>query len=104
MDDAYANDARVFKALCDENRLHILDLLKDGEMCACAILESMAISQSTLSHHLKILCESGIVSGRDEGKWTHYSLSRAGCELAASRLGAYTAGTAKAAKRKEKCV
>lgn len=103
MDEKYASDARVFKALCDENRLFILERLAGGEMCACAMLDAMDISQSTLSHHLKILCESGIVSGREEGKWTHYSLSRKGCELAEKLLRAYTAGAAKRAKRAVAC-
>ena len=79
MKTTYKEDAKIFKALCDENRLSILDLLKDGEKCACVLLEDLSISQSTLSHHMKILCESGIVSGREEGKWTYYSLSTKGC-------------------------
>jgi ArsR family transcriptional regulator len=86
MDEKYTNGARVFKALCDENRLFILDLLRNGEMCACVILEKLDISQSTLSHHMKILCESGIVANREDGKWTHYSLSREGCEMAKALL------------------
>ena len=90
MDERYTNGAKVFKALCDENRLSILDLLKNGEMCACKILEKLEISQSTLSHHLKILSESGIVSTREEGKWTHYSLSREGCETARALLKDFT--------------
>ena len=80
------DEARVFKALGDENRIAILDLLRGGEMCACVILEELNIVQSTLSHHMKVLCESGLVAGRQEGKWTHYSLSREGCERAAESL------------------
>ena len=59
--------ANVFKAFDDEKRLCILEMLQSGEKCACVILENMQISQSTLSHHMKILCESGIVNGRKEG-------------------------------------
>ena len=70
--------ASTFKAFCDENRLQILDLLKDGERCACSLLEKMQITQPTLSHHMKILCDSGIVEGRKEGKWTHYKISNDG--------------------------
>ena len=80
MDNKYIETAKVFKAFSDEHRLMILDLLKDGEKCACVLLESLDIVQSTLSHHMKILCESGIVNGRREGKWMHYSLSKNGCE------------------------
>ena len=70
----------MFKAFCDENRLQILDLLRDGERCACRILEEMQITQPTLSHHMKILCDSGVVVGRKEGKWMHYSISENGLE------------------------
>lgn len=70
--------ATIFKAFCDENRLQILDLLRDGERCACSILDEMQITQPTLSHHMKILCDSGVVIGRKEGKWMHYSISEDG--------------------------
>ena len=81
MDIKYIETAKVFKAFCDEHRLMILELLKDGEKCACVLLESLDIVQSTLSHHMKILCDSGIVNSRKEGKWMHYSLSKRGCEI-----------------------
>ena len=70
--------AMMFKAFCDENRLQILELLRDGEKCACRLLEEMQITQPTLSHHMKILCDSGVVVGRKEGKWMHYSISENG--------------------------
>ena len=66
--------ALVFKALSDENRIRILKLHRGGEKCACKLLEELNISQPTLSHHMKILCDAGIVTGRKEGKWTHYSI------------------------------
>lgn len=68
----------MFKAFCDENRIRILKLLLTGEKCACVLLENLHISQPTLSHHMKILCDSGVVSMRKEGKWAHYSLSSDG--------------------------
>ena len=74
--------ADIFKAFCDENRIKILNFLLDGEKCACKLLEEMNITQPTLSHHMKILVDSGIVNGRKEGKWIHYSLSREGLEKA----------------------
>ena len=64
----------IFKALGDENRIRILKMLQSGEKCACKLLEELNISQPTLSHHLKILCDVGIITGRKEGKWTHYSI------------------------------
>lgn len=72
--------AAMFKAFADENRIQILELLRDGERCACRLLEEMKITQPTLSHHMKILCDSGIVVGRKEGKWMHYSISKDGLE------------------------
>ena len=70
--------AAMFKAFGDENRIQILELLRDGERCACMLLGEMKITQPTLSHHMKILCDSGIVVGRKEGKWMHYSISEDG--------------------------
>ena len=78
--------AIIFKAFCDENRIKILQLLKSGEKCACMLLEEMNITQPTLSHHMKILCDSGIVTGRKDGKWMHYSISKAGIKRAQEYL------------------
>ena len=72
----------IFKAFCDENRVKILKLLLTGEKCACVLLDDMHITQPTLSHHMKILCDAEIVVGRKEGKWTHYSISEKGVEQA----------------------
>ena len=72
----HSEDAKVFKAFCDVNRLRILEMLSTGEKCACKLLDELQIGQSTLSHHMKILCESGVVVGRKEGKWTSYSRTR----------------------------
>lgn len=82
----YEENVKVFKAFCDENRLMILNLLRSGEKCACVILEELDIAQSTLSHHMKILCESGIIDSRKEGKWTYYSMSSEGTERAKDLL------------------
>ena len=86
MASSYKETARVFKAFCDENRLQILEMLRSGEKCACMLLDELQISQSTLSHHMKILCDSGIVRGRNEGKWVHYSIDPAGAERAGKLL------------------
>ena len=58
------DEVKIFKALADENRLAVLKLLQNGEKCACRLLEALDISQSTLSHHMKLLCDSGIVNYR----------------------------------------
>ena len=85
----YDEQAKGFKAFCEVNRLQILELLQSGEKCACVLLEHLKISQSTLSYHMKILCDSGVVTGRSEGKWIHYSLSKAGLEHAVSLLAPF---------------
>ena len=82
----HQENAKVFKALCDPKRLAILEQLRSGEKCACVLLESLQISQSTLSYHMKILCDSGVVVGRAEGKWTHYAISDEGSEYARELL------------------
>lgn len=86
----YEQDAKVFKAFCDENRLKVLERLRSGEKCACVLMEDIGIGQSALSYHMKILVESGIVSARQEGKWTHYSISPAGSARAMELLGQIT--------------
>ena len=74
MDDKYKEYAKYFKALSDPNRLMIMDMLSCGELCACKILEKFNITQPTLSHHMKVLCDCGLVNGRKEGKWMYYAL------------------------------
>ncbi len=82
MESVYEEQARVFKALCDENRLQILELLRGGEKCACVLLEKLDLGQSGLSYHMKILVESGVVESHQEGKWTHYKISKKGAAYA----------------------
>jgi ArsR family transcriptional regulator len=82
----YEDDARVFKAFCDEKRLRILEQLRGGEKCACVLIDQLDIGQSGLSYHMKILCESGIVDSRQEGKWTHYRISEKGSAYAGDLL------------------
>ena len=86
--------ALVFKAFCDENRIRILKLLASGEKCACRLLEEIDITQPTLSHHMKILCDSGVVVGRKEGKWMHYRISPEGVQIAQDYLTELTAADA----------
>lgn len=93
MQTTHEKNAKVFKALCDEKRLAIIELLRRGEKCACVLTDEMDIGQSGLSYHMKILCESGIVASRQEGKWTHYRLSEAGSKYAAELLTVLTTPT-----------
>ena len=89
--NSYLDDAKIFKAFCDETRLMVLSLLQDGEKCACELLNRVSVGQSTLSHHMKILLESGIVIARKEGKWMYYYISQKGSETAIARLYQLTA-------------
>lgn len=70
--------AKIFKAFSVAIRLEILDLLKNGEECACVLLEKLDLTQSGLSYHMKVLIESGIVTARKEGKWVYYTISERG--------------------------
>ena len=74
--------ALICKALGDSNRLQIVQMLSEGEKCGCKLLEAFEITQPTLSHHMKILCDAEIVVGRKDGKWVHYSIDEAGAERA----------------------
>ena len=71
--------ADTFKALSDEKRIDILQLLQDGEQCACVLLEKLNLTQSGLSYHMKILTNSQIIESRQEGKWTYYKISEKQC-------------------------
>lgn len=71
----YIEYAKIFKALSDDNRLKIIDILSCGERCACDILEHFEFTQPTLSHHMKVLADLDLVKTRKEGLWNHYSLN-----------------------------
>jgi ArsR family transcriptional regulator len=96
MESGHLQHAKVFKAFCDENRLVILQLLCGGEKCACKLQDVLSIGQSTLSHHMKILCESGIVTARKEGRWTYYAIHPEARELGQQLIAQYTAVTGSA--------
>lgn len=71
----YEENAKVLKVLSDPNRLKIIDILSCGERCACDILEFFDFTQPTLSHHMKVLEESGLVNVKKDGIWNYYSLN-----------------------------
>ena len=68
--------AVMMKALGDETRVRIFDMLSGGERCACKLLEEFSITQPTLSYHMKILCDCGLVSARRDGIWMRYSIKQ----------------------------
>ena len=82
MENNYYIATKVFKAFCDEKRLNILKILLSSEKCACRLLEELDIGQPTLSHHMRILCDSGVVTARKDGKWSYYSINIEGVEKA----------------------
>lgn len=71
----YINYTLIFKALGDETRLKIVSILSEQELCACEILTSFNITQPTLSYHMKLLVDSGLVSSVKDGSWIKYKLN-----------------------------
>lgn len=76
----------LFAALADRTRLRLLNLLKDGEVCVCFFADTLSTNNPKVSRHLSYLKRAGLVSGRREGKWVHYSLVRPQNEDAAALL------------------
>lgn len=74
MNSEYEKNAKILKALSDPNRLKILDLLSCGEKCACEVLENFDFTQPTLSHHMKVLIDCGLIEARKDGIWNLYKL------------------------------
>lgn len=75
MNPTYRTYSQLFKALSDETRLRIIDMLSCSELSACDLLQSFSLSQSTLSYHMKILVEAGLVNARRDGLWMRYSIN-----------------------------
>ena len=67
--------ALLFKAVSDRSRVNILRQLAEGEKCANTLLAALSVGQPTLSHHMQILCKSGLVNYRKDGKWVRYALN-----------------------------
>lgn len=73
--DAISAAAAIHKALSDETRLKILAYLQVGELCVCEIVDALGKPQSTVSHHLLLLQNAGLIRGRRQGRWIMYSLN-----------------------------
>ena len=84
----------ITKALADENRLRMLMALQDGELCVCQITELMGLAMSTVSKHLSILYQAGLVNARKEGRWMYYSLPGKGAPDGGARSGGLGAAVA----------
>lgn len=77
--------ARLFKALGDEVRLKLLHLVRDQEVCVCDLVETLGMPQGSLSHHLSVLSQAGLVSSRKQGRWNYYQAT----DLAKSPMAAF---------------
>jgi ArsR family transcriptional regulator, arsenate/arsenite/antimonite-responsive transcriptional repressor len=97
MKHSHAEYVLAFKALSDETRLKIIEMLSSGEMCACNILEKFSISQSTLSYHMKILTQSGLVNSVRDGAWMRYTLNKEKTDAVLAFLNDIT-------REKENCI
>lgn len=69
--------AKLFRALSDETRVRVVEMLTTEKRCACQILDRLEISQPTLSHHMRILSDAGLVMAEKRGKWVHYAINDA---------------------------
>jgi len=76
MEERYIQYSKILKVLADSKRLKIVAMLSEQELCACDILEEFQITQPTLSHDMKLLCDIGIVNSRKQGKWNYYSVNK----------------------------
>ena len=76
MEKEFKKYAYIFKSLSDETRLQIVSMLDEKELCACKILEKFNITQPTLSYHMKMLVDSGLVNAHKDGQWVKYSINK----------------------------
>ena len=87
MPSDYALAAQRFRALGDETRLRLLELLTTGEQTVGDLMDATGLGQSLVSHHLRALRQAGLVATRRDGRWVHYTISPAA--LASSKLVLY---------------
>lgn len=77
----------ITKALSDENRIRALMMLTDGELCVCQIIEMLQLAPSTVSKHMSILRQAGLVEARKDGRWMHYRLAEPNRAAAFEAIG-----------------
>ena len=63
------------KAFADPTRVRVLAALRPGELCVCELADSLTVTQSTLSTHLRVIRDAGLVSARKQGKWMYYAIA-----------------------------
>ncbi|GEL99325.1 ArsR/SmtB family transcription factor [Cellulomonas terrae] len=89
--------ARTLKALADPARLRLLSLIAahDGaEACVCDLIEPVGLSQPTVSHHLKVLTDAGLITRDKRGVWAYFALVPGALESVTTHLGAHLTGSA----------
>src|SRR5690606_2245443 len=89
--------ARVFKAIGDPTRVMLLSLIasaENGEACICDLIEPVGLSQGTVSHHMKLLTDAGLVTREQRGKWAYFSLNDGALDAAADALRPTAPGAA----------
>lgn len=89
----------ITKALGDESRLRMLMALRDGEVCVCQVAEFTGLAMSTVSKHLSVLYQAGLVNARKEGRWLYYSLPGKGAPTAAREAVAWVRRSLDASER-----
>lgn len=77
---------KVMKALADGNRVRIIKMLQVREMCVCELRAALELAQPSVSKHLRILEEAGLVEGRKEGPWVNYRLPDAADSIYANQM------------------
>ncbi|MCR2812465.1 metalloregulator ArsR/SmtB family transcription factor [Microbacterium sp. zg.Y1090] len=88
-DDEARSLAKVFKALGDPARVKLLSLIAagaDGEACICDLTDPIGLSQGTVSHHMKLLADAGLVTREQRGKWAYFAVAGDALESAAAAL------------------
>lgn len=81
--------ARVFKALGDPTRVRLLSLIAagdGGEACICDLTAPVGLSQGTVSHHMKLLADAGLVTREQRGKWAYFAITDGALDAAADTL------------------
>lgn len=68
---------KIFKALSDPNRIRIIKMLEEHDLCVCEISAILKLANSTVSKHLSILSSAGLIYGDKQGKWVYYKLAKA---------------------------
>ena len=84
--------AQLLKALADPTRLRLVSMVaahEDGEACVCELTEPLRLTQPTISHHLKVLIDAGILTRDKRGVWAHYALVPGALDAVAAVLATH---------------